>query len=188
MLPMRFVNRVRLPEFHSDRVFAPFRAIDSFVEGLECAGAGLRFDVREEEQRYVVETDVPGFAQSDLDITLEDGLLTIAAEKVTEDESAERHYHVRERRSGRLSRSIRLAEDVNTEAVKASLKNGVLTIVLEKAESAKPHKIGAPSLCAPRECSLRVMCQDLSLSARRDRVDVFPPRPLQMIERAVCDF
>lgn len=111
------------------------------MEDFEGVGGRMAIDVREESDRYLVEADLPGFTKDDLDITFEDGLLTITAEKKQETEDAKDTYHIRERRVGRFTRSLRLPRNVDPSTVQANLRDGLLTVTIQKHESAKPHKI-----------------------------------------------
>ena len=141
MLPVRFVSRFPLSGFRRDGLLPPLRAAESLLEGLDCRlGAGA-IDGREEDGRYVVEADLPGFTKEDLDITIDEGVMTLTAERSEGTESEREDYHVRERRVGKVSRSLRLPDDVNGESVTATLKDGVLTVMIDKTESANPHKI-----------------------------------------------
>jgi HSP20 family protein len=88
---------------------------------------------------------VPGVNADDLDITLEDGLLTIQGERQFTSESSEQQYHRVERRYGSFRRSITLPAQVKAEAIEASFENGVLEVVVPKAEEAKPKKINVRS-------------------------------------------
>jgi HSP20 family protein len=89
----------------------------------------------------VVTVEVPGVKADDLDITLEDGLLTIQGERQFTSESSEQQYHRVERRYGSFRRSITLPSQVKADAIEASFDNGVLEVVVPKAEEAKPKKI-----------------------------------------------
>jgi HSP20 family protein len=89
----------------------------------------------------VVTVEVPGVKPEDLDITLEDGLLTIQGERRFTSESSEEQYHRVERRYGSFRRSITLPSQVKADAIEASFDNGVLEVVVPKAEEAKPRKI-----------------------------------------------
>src|SRR4029453_4714613 len=85
--------------------------------------------------------EVPGVDADDLDITLEDGLLTIQGERRVASESSEQQYHRVERPSGSFPRSIPLPSQVQADAIEASFENGGLEVVVPKAEEAKPKKI-----------------------------------------------
>ncbi len=146
MLPVRIFTRGPLAEMGKDALTRPLSAMESLLDNVEnCCSPSMRVDVREEEARYIVEADLPGFTKDDLDITIENEVLTLAAEKSEEKENQEvisnESYHVRERRSGKVTRMLTLPQDVDSSSISASLKHGVLTVILNKAESAKPHKI-----------------------------------------------
>ena len=82
-----------------------------------------------------------GVKADDIDITLEDGLLTIQGERQFTSESSEQQYHRVERRYGSFRRSITLPSQVQADAIEASFDNGVLEVLVPKAEQAKPKKI-----------------------------------------------
>jgi HSP20 family protein len=98
-------------------------------------------DISERKDAYVVTVEVPGVSPDDLDITLEDGLLTIQGERQFTSESSEHQYHRVERRYGAFRRSITLPSQVQADAIEASFENGVLEVIVPKAEEAKPKKI-----------------------------------------------
>jgi len=98
-------------------------------------------DISERKDAYVVTVEVPGVSADDLDITLEDGLLTIQGERQFSQESTEQQFHRVERRYGSFRRSITLPSQVQADAIEASFENGVLEVVVPKAEEAKPKKI-----------------------------------------------
>jgi HSP20 family protein len=98
-------------------------------------------DISERRDAYVVTVEVPGVKPEDLDITLEDGLLTIQGERQFTSESSEEQYHRVERSSGAFRRSITLPAHVMADAVEASMEDGVLRILVPKAEEAKPKRI-----------------------------------------------
>ncbi len=102
---------------------------------------GLALDVVEAEDNYTIKASVPGINPDDLDITLEDNVLTIAGEVKDEADVEKEQYHLRERRYGRFSRSVRFPVMVNGDAVDASYAQGVLTLNVPKAEEVKPKRI-----------------------------------------------
>ena len=85
--------------------------------------------------------ELPGVKLDDLEITLEDGLLTIQGERQFTSEFSEEQYHRVERSSGAFRRSITLPAHVEADAVEASMEDGVLRILVPKAEEAKPKRI-----------------------------------------------
>lgn len=109
--------------------------------GEESGPWGLALDVSEEDDHYIVEASVPGVDPDDLDITIEDNVLTITGERRVEDVDNEPNYHLRERRFGKFSRSIRFPTQVNANKVVANVENGVLRLEIPKADEVKPKRI-----------------------------------------------
>jgi HSP20 family protein len=98
-------------------------------------------DISERKDAYLVTVELPGVEAEDLEITMEDGLLTIQGERQFTSESSEQQFHRIERRYGAFRRSITLPAQVQAEQIEASFDNGVLQIVVPKAEEAKPKRI-----------------------------------------------
>lgn len=100
-------------------------------------------DVRETDAGYVVDLELPGLTAEDVDVNVENGLLTIAGEKREEVEGGSENEgrNIVERRFGKFSRSFSVPNSVDTGKVSAKFENGVLTVTLPKAASAKPRKI-----------------------------------------------
>lgn len=98
-------------------------------------------DVTEEEKQYLVKADLPGMRKEDIEVSVTNNILTIKGEKKEETEKKEKNFYSRERRFGGFQRSIQLPLEVDRDQVKASYKDGVLELVIPKAESAKPKQI-----------------------------------------------
>lgn len=98
-------------------------------------------DVVEQENQILLRAELPGLAQEDVEITLEDGKLTLSGEKKFQHELSDGHYHRIESRSGSFRRIFTLPTAVDQEGIDAQFRNGVLEISLPKAEQAKPKKI-----------------------------------------------
>lgn len=99
-------------------------------------------DVTERDKEYVVKTELPGVKKDDIDITMQNGLLTITAESKEESEEKEKGRVIRqERRYGKYVRHLRLDTDVDEGNVKASYEDGMLELVLPKVEAVQPKKI-----------------------------------------------
>jgi HSP20 family protein len=98
-------------------------------------------DIAERNDAYVVNVEVPGIKPEQLEITLEDGVLTISGERRFEEETKEAQYHRVERSYGAFRRSITLPTRVMADAIDASFEDGVLQVVVPKAEEAKPKRI-----------------------------------------------
>jgi len=125
-----------------DRLFQGFMSPMRWVE--EARGEDLfpAMDVKEREGEYVVVADIPGAKKEDIDVTLENGILTISAETKSETEEKEGERLLRrERRYGNYVRSLRLGTQIDEKNVKANYKDGVLELILPKAEEVKPKKI-----------------------------------------------
>jgi len=103
--------------------------------------SGLRVDLAEKENHYVITAEIPGVKSEDLSVTVENDVLTISAEKRDEFEGKEGGVYRRERSYGSLSRSFKLGEQVNTEKIDAEYKDGVLTLTLPKLEKALPREV-----------------------------------------------
>ena len=98
-------------------------------------------DIYETEQNLVVKADLPDIKPEQLDIRVENNILTIRGERQFEKKVAESNYLRVERAYGTFSRSFALANTVNTEAIQADYQNGVLTLTIPKREEAKPKQI-----------------------------------------------
>jgi len=98
-------------------------------------------DIYEGEHELVVKADLPDVKPEDLDIRVENNILTIRGERKFEKKADEKNYLRVERAYGSFARSFSLANTVNTEAIKADYKDGVLTLSIPKREEAKPKQI-----------------------------------------------
>jgi HSP20 family protein len=125
-----------------DRVFDDRLQSMGMLPGEDGGNAfSLAVDVAEDEHEYVLHASTPGIAEEDLDITIDNHVLTIAGEFKSETKQEDARYLVRERRSGLFRRSITLPAAIDEDAIEADFQNGVLTVHLPKAESAKPKRI-----------------------------------------------
>ena len=93
----------------------------------------MKTDIRETENAYILESDLPGFSREDIHAEIKDGYLTIRAERSSENEDKNENYVRRERSLGTFSRTFDL-EGIDAEAITASFKNGVLTLELPKMQ------------------------------------------------------
>src|SRR4029453_10637025 len=98
-------------------------------------------DISERKDAYLVTVELPGVEAEDLEITMEDGLLTIQGERHFAHDSSEQQFHRVERRYGAFRRSITLPPHVTAEGIQASFEDGVLQVLVPKAEEAKPKRI-----------------------------------------------
>jgi HSP20 family protein len=109
-------------------------------------GATLRrwmpaMDLVETDDHFVLRADLPGLSEEDVNIEVEDRVLTVSGERKAEHETSKEGYHRVERAFGAFSRSLTLPEGVDAEAVAASFDRGVLEIRIPKPEQRKPRKI-----------------------------------------------
>lgn len=98
-------------------------------------------DILEDEHQLVVKADLPDVKPEELDIRVENNILTIRGERKFENKQEDKNYLRVERAYGSFARSFSLANTVNTEAIKADYKDGVLTLSIPKREEAKPKQI-----------------------------------------------
>lgn len=120
------------------------RLHDHFFGGVErTAQAAFRIavDIREDEDAFVVEAEVPGLTAEDVSIDVEKNVLTLGGERKAELEEQEKNYRRVERRYGSFSRSFTLPETVDDQDITADLKDGVLTVRLPKREAPTPRQI-----------------------------------------------
>jgi len=101
-------------------------------------------NVWEEERSLVVEAEIPGLKLEDIEVLVSGDELTISGERKAETAEGTT-VHRRERGVGRFSRVVRLPVEVNADAVEATLREGVLTVRLPKAESVLPRRIAVKS-------------------------------------------
>lgn len=120
-----------------ENFFQPVRWVEEATSDLVPA-----LDVIEREHEFVVRTDMPGVKKEDIDITVENGVLTLSGESKTESEEKNGDRLIRqERRYGKFVRSLRLGTQVDAKNIKANYKDGVLEVTLPKAEEVKPKKV-----------------------------------------------
>lgn len=107
-------------------------------------------DVWETEDEVVYAFDLPGIPEDRISVELDDGALTVTAEREREQKVEDGHYHRFERRFGTYSRTIGLPQGVSEDAVKAHYEHGVLEVHVRKPEQPKPRKIEIGVAGAPK--------------------------------------
>lgn len=136
-------------------VFEPFYRPFNLLEEVEAmaremfdggrpffrTGLPHSLDVYREKDDLVVKAELPGIKKKDLDISLEDDVLTIKAEKKQEEVTEDADHYISERHFGQYSRTIALPFHVDEEKISATFKNGLLEMRLPKAEEAKTKRI-----------------------------------------------
>ena len=100
-------------------------------------------DIAEDEKEYLIKADLPEVAKEDVNVTFNNGMLTISGERRFEksEDDEEKKYHRVERSYGHYSRSFRLPDLVDAEALTAEFRDGVLSIHLPKREEMKPRQM-----------------------------------------------
>lgn len=122
-------------------------AFNDFLAPMSTANEALgtdwvpAVDIREDADKLVFSAEIPGLDRDQIEITLEDQVLTLRGERKFERDEEHDNYHRIERAYGKFSRSFRLPTNVDTSAAKASFDNGILEVELPKAEDAKPRKL-----------------------------------------------
>ena len=111
-------------------------------ESAEPAAEGwiVPLDVAREGDVFKVHASLPGVDPDNIDVSIEDNVLTIRAATHADAEKAEGEYLMRERRTGSFHRALRLPDTVDTERIQPGYKNGVLTITIPKAEAKKARQ------------------------------------------------
>lgn len=127
------LNRGVLDHFFNDSLF------DRFLEE-PTASFSPRVDIFERDDRFIIEADLPGVPEKDVEIEYHDGVLTLKGEKSDESTDEEKNYYRRERIGGSFERSFKF-KNIDEKGITANFKNGVLKVEVPLKEEAKPKKI-----------------------------------------------
>ncbi|SDX68128.1 HSP20 family protein [Halobellus clavatus] len=123
-------------EFAFEDLFArmsrQFEEMSSQLDGPRSPSREMAIDLRDESESLVAVVDLPGYANDDIDVSIDDQLLTVAAVRESAEMDEDDRYVHRERRSTSVRRSIRLPCDVRADDASAAYNNGVLTVTLPK--------------------------------------------------------
>ena len=98
-------------------------------------------DVINRDSEVIIKAEVPGFDKKDINVSISEGVLTIKGQSSSESKEEKGDYYRREISSSSLARSISLPGNVDESKVVANLKNGILEVILPKAETSKPRKV-----------------------------------------------
>ncbi len=118
----------------------PFNEIDRVMQRFSAGPGMMPMDVYEMEGTFVICFDLPGVDPDDVEMTVENNVLTVTAERAREDTEGA-NWMVRERPAGRHSRQLRLGPSLDAGKVEASYDHGVLTVKIPMREEAKPFKV-----------------------------------------------
>ncbi len=140
--PVRELNTI---QSEMNRLFNTFFDTPATGTGTTGNGGHRRWlpamDLLETENDFVLRADLPGLSEQDVNIELEDNVLTVSGERKAEHEERKEGYYRVERASGSFSRSLTLPEGINPDAVKATFDRGVLEVRIPKPEERKPRKV-----------------------------------------------
>jgi len=112
-----------------------------YYNGASAPAWAPAVDISERKDAYLVAVELPGVETDDLEITFEDGLMTIQGERHLVHDSSEEKLHRIERRYGTFRRSITLPSHVKADAIEASVQDGVLQILVPKADEVQAKRI-----------------------------------------------
>lgn len=98
-------------------------------------------DIREEKDKFVLEADMPGFTEKDVNVNVDNNVLYIESCREDKREEQEQGYLLRERQSCTFKRSFNLPEGVDVDKIKGEFKNGVLNLTVPKSPERQPKKI-----------------------------------------------
>lgn len=131
--------------------WSPFRELDDFFDrytrevARRSLGEELQWrpsaDIVENDDEYIIKADLPEVKKEDIDIRVENGVLTLSGERRIEKSAEDEKEHRRETYYGRFARSFALPEDVEVQNISAESRDGVLRVRLPKAEAKKPRSI-----------------------------------------------
>jgi HSP20 family protein len=145
--PVRELNTI---QSEMNRLFNSFFDSPTPTDGRSPRRWIPAMDLSESEQEFVLRADLPGLDESDVNIELEDNVLTVSGERASEHEERKEGYYRVERASGKFSRSLTLPEGVDPEKINASFEKGVLEVHIPKPEQRKPHKVTITAGAGPQ--------------------------------------
>lgn len=131
LVPFRNRSRKSLSESGRD----PFNNMisDIFDDVMDFTDRSFRADIKEKEDEYLIEAEMPGMNKEDIELEIDDNYLTITADHKEETEEKGENYIRRERRQGRYTRSFYL-DNVKEDEIKAEYNDGILTVHLPKVK------------------------------------------------------
>jgi HSP20 family protein len=138
--PAREINSL---QNEMNRLFSTF--FDAPAAAAGTGGSPRRWipamDLVETDDHFVLRADLPGLSEDDVDLSLEDNVLTLSGERKTEHEERGEGFYRLERAAGTFSRSLTLPEGVDGDAIAATFDKGVLEVRIPKPEQRKPRKL-----------------------------------------------
>jgi HSP20 family protein len=129
------------PRDQMDQLFSQALGSDTTKSNGGAEYVNLPVDIRQQDDRFVIEASVPGFKPEDVEVTYDDGVLTVRGQVNSDQETKQGGYVRRERRMSSVFRQVSLPIDVRAEEMTARFENGVLTITVRRAVKAQPKRI-----------------------------------------------
>ena len=123
--------------FFSGSLLGPFVGFEAQPLRQRLGGTVPKVDVSETDKEIQVVAELPGLKQEDVDLSLDDDVLTIRGERQDSREEKEKQYHLTERSYGLFERSFQLPDSVDRDRISAKFENGLLTVTLPKSEKVK---------------------------------------------------
>ena len=116
-------------------------SIGSLTKAAQAGAWNPAVDIVESTDAYILTADLPGLTKDDINLTVEEGVLTLTGERKSEHSESKEFGHRYERAYGKFSRSFELGSGVENRKVKAEFKNGLLKVKLPKVEASKPFEV-----------------------------------------------
>lgn len=114
---------------------------DPFGTSERASGFAARFEVKETDAAFLVIGDLPGVKEEEIDISVDNDVMTISGSRTAEEKKENETYYLYERQYGSFSRSFRLPAHTDSSKIEAHLEHGVLTMSIPKKEASRPRKI-----------------------------------------------
>ncbi len=134
---VRFCNK----PVSEDSIFAPFWPAFESSLGSQSMPWMPEVDISEDKEQYIIKADLPGLKREEINLSFDNGILTITGERKVEEQHKEKNYHRVERSYGHFARSFNLGHEVDANKIQASYKDGVLEITIAKTEKVQPKSI-----------------------------------------------
>jgi len=156
-------------------LFDTFAELDrlgsTLLSGLSGSGMHAPVNLRREDDRYVLEADLPGVDPNAIDITVDDVWLTIRAERSSESERGDARWLIRERSSATAVRRLALGQDIDVDAIEASYDAGVLRLTLPLREDARSKRIAVAVGGAPARAAIGTNSAASGAAAEREAAE-----------------
>ena len=134
-----------LDRFHQQLSDLSYSDSDSYYSNTSTGHWRPAVDIKEEKDRFLIIADVPGVSPTDIEIMMENGVLTIKGERHSQMEDDNKTYKRVERTSGTFYRRFSMPDTADSERIEAKGNNGILEVIIPKHEKVQPRKIEVKS-------------------------------------------